>query len=568
MIKQLLIGLGLALAACSSTPPPPVAEAPAPGAPGLVVAADPRAAEAGRWALREGGSAADAAMAMMLALTVVEPQSSGIGGGGFMVHHDARNQRIATIDGRETAPAAASPSRFLDKTGKPLPFREAVASGLSVGVPGNIRLMARAHQHWGRLPWKKLFEPAIDLADNGFLVTPALHGRLMETVGQWQDHPDARALYYGKDGKPRPVGDRIKNHALARALGRIATDGPPAFYQGVGGEAISRAVAAAPRHPAILSAADLAAYRAKDREAVCGAYRTYRICGMGPPSSGATTVIGILAMLERFDLSTLGPNDPRAWHLIGEAMRLAYADRDKYMGDSDFVSVPVAGLINPAYLAERSKLIAIDKTRRDYPAGSPPGAPARTASLPTPERGTTHFVAVDRNGNVASMTSTVEGPFGSQLIANGFFLNNELTDFSFVPVRRGAPVANSIEPGKRPLSSMAPTIVYDQDGRVLLALGSAGGRRIIMHVAKTLIGVLDWGLTPEQAIALPNIFYNDHGLLVEKGTSLADMQQALAALGQTVAVAELPSKVMAAQRTAAGWRGGADPRSEGVSLGE
>jgi gamma-glutamyltranspeptidase/glutathione hydrolase len=568
MMKHLTIGLGFALAACTSALPPPSLAAPPAGVAGMVVAADPRAAEAGRWVLRENGSAADAAMAMMLALTVVEPQSSGIGGGGFLVHHDGRTPAIATIDGRETAPATARPERFLGKDGKPLPFREAAASGLSVGVPGNIRLMARAHQRWGTLSWKKLFEPAINLADNGFLVTPALHTRLGQLSGVWQDFPQARAIYYGKDGKPRPVGERIKNHALANALRRIADEGPSAFYQGAGGQAITRAVAAAPRHPSVLSATDLAAYRAKDRDAVCGRYRTYRICGMGPPSSGATTVLGILGMVERFDLAALGADDPRAWHVIAEAMRLAYADRDKYLGDSDFVSVPVSGLIDPAYLGERSKLIAIDATRRDYPAGSPPGARPRTAGTDVVERGTTHFVATDRNGNVASMTSTVEGPFGSQIVADGFFLNNELTDFSFIPSRGGAPVANRIEPGKRPLSSMSPTIVYDQQGRVLLALGSAGGKRIIMHVAKTLIGVLDWGLPPDEAIALANIYFSDNGLLVEQGTPVAAMQRQLAALGHTVVAADLPSKVTAVQRTDSGWQGAADPRSEGVALGE
>ena len=568
MIKHFVIALSLALAACTSTAPPATTADPVGAMPGMVAAAEPLAAKAGRWALREGGSATDAAMVMMLALTVIEPQSSGIGGGGFLVHHQGKSGTIATIDGRETAPADARPNRFLRADGKPMPFMEAVASGLSVGVPGNIRLMARAHERWGRLSWEKLFDPAIELADGGFPVTPALHARLEQMQTLWRDFPEARAIYYGKDGKPLPVGAKIKNPALAATLRRLANEGPSAFYQGAGGRAITQAVVSAPHHPATLSATDLAAYRAKDRDAVCGMYRTYRICGMGPPSSGATTVIAMLGMLERFDLAALGASDPRAWHLIGEAMRLAYADRDKYLGDGDFVPVPVAGLIDPAYLAQRSKLIAIDRTLRSYPAGNPAGAHPRTAGGAVREQGTTHFVAVDRNGDVASMTSTVEGPFGSQLIANGFFLNNELTDFSFVPARDGAPVANRIEPGKRPLSSMAPTIVYDQQGKVVLALGSAGGRRIIMHVAKTLIAVLDWGMPPAEAIALPNIFFNDSGLLVEKGSTLVPMQRDLVALGQTVAVADLPSKVTAIQRTDAGWRGAADPRSEGVALGE
>lgn len=566
IIQRLACLAALLLAACTTTPATPVGAA----GRGVVSAADPRAAEAGRWALNQGGTAADATIAMMLALTVVEPQSSGIGGGGLLVHHDARGAgRIDTIDGRETAPASAGPNQFIGADGKPLPFREAVASGLSVGVPGNIRLAARAHERWGRLDWEALFKPAIDLADNGFLVTPALHGSLVRAQRNWRDFPAIRAIYYEADGTPKAVGARIRNPDLARALRRMAAEGPSAFYTGAGADAIVRAVATAPHHPKALTAADLATYRAKDRDAVCGRYRGYRICGMGPPSSGATTVLGILGMLERFDMKALGKDDPRAWHLIGEAMRLAYADRELYLGDSDFVPVPVAGLIDPAYLAGRSRLIAIDGTRRDYPAGTPPGARPRTAGTGVDEHGTTHFSAVDGNGNVASMTSTVEQAFGSQLIANGFVLNNELTDFSFVPERDGAPVANRVEPGKRPLSSMSPTIVYDQSGRVVLAIGSAGGKRIIMHVAKALVGFIDWGLPAADAIALPNLYFSRNGgLMVEAGTSLDAMRPALARLGETAVAADLDSKLNAVEWTPSGWRGAADPRSEGVALSQ
>jgi gamma-glutamyltranspeptidase/glutathione hydrolase len=534
---------------------------------GVVSAADPRAAEAGREMLRSGGSATDAAMAMMLALTVVEPQSSGIGGGGFLVHHEAGSGLIATIDGRETAPASATTDRFLLPDGTPMPFQEAVRGGLSVGVPGNIRLMARAHQRWGRLPWPKLFEPAIRLAGKGFTVSASLTKALGRASASWGDFPEARALYWQED-KPKPLGATVRNPALAALLRTIADAGPDAFYTGESAAVIVRAVSQARRNPATITAADLSAYRAKDRPAVCGRYRIYRICGMGPPSSGATTVLQILGMIERFDMAKLGRDDPRSWHLIAEAMLLAYADRDKYLADRDFVAVPVAGLIDPAYLAQRSKLISIDSSRASYAAGNPPGAAARTAAISGEVSGTTHFVAVDGEGNVASMTSTVEGPFGSQLIANGMVLNNELTDFSFAPEKDGAPVANRVEPGKRPLSSMSPTIVYGPDGRPILALGSAGGKRIIMHVTKALIGVLDWGLPAAEALGLPNIYFAKDALLVEAGTPLEAMRPALEKLGRTVAPAELPSKMNAVERTTQGWRGAADPRSEGVALAE
>jgi gamma-glutamyltranspeptidase/glutathione hydrolase len=534
---------------------------------GVVSAADPRAAEAGREMLRAGGSATDAAMAMMLALTVVEPQSSGIGGGGFLVHHEGRTGAIATIDGRETAPASARLDRFMGPDGKPLPFAQAYPGGLSVGVPGNIRLMALAHRRWGRLPWPRLFDPAIRLVEDGFALSGSSARALGSLARVDADFAGLRAIYWDGDA-PKRAGTVIRNPALAALLRRIAVEGPDALYHGAIAQEIVGTVARAPRNPGDLSLADLAAYRARERPAVCGRYRGYRVCGMGPPSSGAITVLQILGLLERFDMKRLGKDSPVAWHLIGEAMRLAYADRDTYLGDRDFVAVPVAGLIDPAYLASRSKLISQAKTLARYDAGSPPGAEARTAALSGEVPATTHFVAVDGDGNVAAMTSTVEGPFGSQLVAAGMVLNNELTDFAFAPEKDGAPVANRVEPGKRPLSSMSPTIVYGADGRPVLAIGSAGGRRIIMHVAKALIGAIDWGLPAADAIALPNIFFSKDGLLVEQGSALDAMRPALARLGEIVTPADLPSKLNAAERTPQGWRGAADPRSEGVALAE
>ena len=392
---------------------------------GVVSAADPRASEAGREILRAGGSAADAQMAMMLALTVVEPQSSGIGGGGFFLHHSAKTGAIETIDGRETAPSATLPTRFMGADGKPLPFVQAFPGGISVGVPGNIALMAKVHAKWGKLPWAKLFDPAIRLSENGFQVTPALASRLNQLKKIWTDFPEAQAIYW-QDGRPKVVGETVRNPAIAALFRLVAKDGAKAFYSGDNAKAIISAAAASARNKAVITARDIASYRAKDRPAVCTSYRVYKLCGMGPPSSGATTVFQILGMLERFDMKAMGKDDPKAWHAIAEAMMLAYADREKYLGDADFVSVPVAGLLDKGYIAKRSALISLDTSLPKYAAGDPPGSAKRTAAISGEVDGTTHFVAVDGAGNVSSMTSTIEGPFGSQLIANGYFLNIEI----------------------------------------------------------------------------------------------------------------------------------------------
>lgn len=534
---------------------------------GAVTAADPRAAEAGREILRKGGSAADAAVAMMLALSVVEPQSSGIGGGGFMVHNDGRTNAVATIDGREVAPSSANPRLFLDASGTPMSYVDAFPGGRSIGVPGNIALAARASARWGKLRWSALFQPAIRLAENGYQVTPRLADTLSRLKPLWSDFPAAQAIYW-QEGRPKQVGDTVKNPALAALLRNVAAKGPKAFYSGQNATAIIAAAGHSKRNPTIITRRDIAAYRAIDRAAVCTTYRQYRLCGMGPPSSGATTVFQILGMLERFDLKALGKDNPQSWHLIAEAMRLGYADREKYLGDPGFVAVPVAGLLDKSYIASRSALISADRSLGTYEAGTPPGAQPRTAAISGEVSGTTHFVAVDGTGDIASMTSTVEGPFGSQLIANGYVLNNELTDFTFAPEKDGAPVANRVEPGKRPLSSMSPTIVYGPDGKPVFAAGAAGGKTIIMQVAKILIAHLDWGLSAQEAIAAPNIYFAGDAVLVEPGTALAAMQSQLAGFGHTVVTGRMSSKANAAERTANGWQGAADPRSEGVALGE
>ena len=534
---------------------------------GMVTSADPRATEAGQEILRAGGSATDAAMAMMLALTVVEPQSSGIGGGGFLVHHGGKTGLLETIDGREKAPAAAEPSRFLGPDGNPLPFGQMAPGGRSVGVPGNIRLMALAERKWGKLPWASLFAPAIRLAEQGYRVTPPLANSTAMMSPRWTAFP-ATARQYTDDGKPLAVGALVKNPALARTLRRIADEGADAFYTGENAKALLDAVTSTPVAPSDMTAADLLAYEAKERAPICGAYRGYRVCGMGPPSSGAITVLQVLGMLERFDLKALGKDSVTSWHLIGEAMQLAYADRDTYLADRDFVAVPVAGLIDPAYIAARSRLIGTKRARGSYEPGTPAGAAPRVPAMSGEVPSTTHFIAIDRDGDIATMTSTVEGPFGSQLLAGGYVLNNELTDFSAAPVRGGVVVANRVQGGKRPLSSMAPTIVYAPDGRPVFTVGAAGGRTIIMQVAKAIVAHVDWGLDARGAIGEPLVFFNRDGLIAEQGTKLEAMVPALAAMGHKISIARLGLKANAAERTVAGWRGAADPRSVGTALPE
>jgi len=536
---------------------------------GTVSSADPRASEAGMEMLRKGGSATDAAMAMMLTLTVIEPQSSGIGGGGFLVHHDATHGLTDTIDGRETAPTSAHAALFLGSNGAPEPFIQAVLGGKSVGIPGNIALMKKAHDAWGILPWADLFAPAIRHARNGFAVSEPLAARLTRLAPFWEkDFPKARALYW-RDGKPAAQGTMLHNPALADFLEKLAKDGAGAFYSGDNARAIIDATGNSSQNPTRITLEDIAAYRAKTRPPVCSYYRSYKVCGMGPPSSGATTVLQILGMLERFDLRALGKDSPQSWHLISEAMQLAYADRGKYLADRDYIHVPVAGLIDPAYMSARSKLISRKRARGHYEAGTPPGAEQRTPIWEEETPGTTHFIAVDGNGNIASMTSTVEGPFGSQLIANGYFLNNELTDFSFAPEQNGAPVANRVQPGKRPLSSMSPTIVYDESGKPVFVVGAAGGKTIIMQVAKAIIAHLDWKMEARDALKLGLVYYNDAGLILESGTGLEPMQAALEKLGHQVTIKSLGLKANAAERMPDGsWHGAADPRSIGVALTE
>jgi len=567
MLRPLLASLaaGLLLAGCATTPQP--ASAPSSTfAHGMVSAADPRAADAGAAMLHAGGSATDAALAMMLALNVVEPQSSGVGGGGFLVLDDGKG-KIETLDGRETAPKAATPEWFR-MNGQYLSVPQAIPGGLSVGVPGNVALMSQAHARYGKLPWKQLFGPAIKLARDGFAVTPRMRQFLDRARASAGLTAEGRALYFGADGEPLPVGTVIHNPALAGFLEKLAAGGPKVFYSGANAAAIAETVSKSPRNPAPMAASDLAAYQAKWRTPVCAPYRAYKICGMGPPASGATTVSGVLGMLERFDMTALGKDSPVAWHLIAEAERLVYADRDRYLADGDFVSVPVAGLVSSDYLAARSQLIAPDRTLPAATAGAPPGAAIALADTLTPDiPSTTHFVAVDRSGQAVTQTSTVESSFGSGLMVNGYYLNNELTDFSLVPDRDGKPVANRVEPGKRPRSSMAPTLVYGPDGKLRLAVGAAGGATIPAQVLRVIIGVIDWKLSVQDAIALP-VIYAPGGttVSVDKGGALEAMVPALKALGHTdIVVRELPLKANAVEVVDGELHGGTDPHTEGVA---
>jgi gamma-glutamyltranspeptidase / glutathione hydrolase len=558
----------LALLAFATLSPAPIAAREPIALNATVSAADPRAAAAGQEMLRQGGSAIDAAIAMMLALNVVEPHNSGIGGGGFLMHHDGETGLLESIDGRETAPAAARPDRFIGADGQPLAFRSAWPGGYSVGVPGNLRLASEAHRKWGKLPWATLFDPAIRLAENGFEVRQRLDTAMKAVAPIWADFPEIQK-YFWVNGAPAPIGTTLKNPPLAALFRRVAAEGPDAFYKGETARLIAATVTNAPKNPMPMTEADLAAYQVKARKPVCGPYRAYTICGMGPASAGGVTILQILGMVERFPLGEWGKDDPRSWHVIGEAMRLAYADRDTWLGDPEFVSVPIAGLIDPSYLKKRSALIPLGRSLNDYRPGSPPGAQPRTAALPQPESGTSHFVAVDRNGDIAAWTSTIESFFGSQLIADGVILNNELTDFSFTPEKNGAPVANRVEPGKRPLSSMSPTIVYDAKGTPIFTVGAAGGRTIIMQVAKALIAHFDWGLSAQDSIALGLEFFDASGLVLEKGSALEKFKAPLEAWGHKVTIAPMGLKANAAERSADGhWQGAADPRSPGVSLQE
>ena len=530
----------------------------------MVAAAHPLAVAAGRAILAAGGNAVDAAVAVQLVLNLVEPQSSGVGGGAFLLLWSAAEGRIVSYDGRETAPAAARPDRFVDADGKPLAFRAAVVGGRSVGVPGTIAMLERAHREHGKLPWADLFAPALKLAEDGFPMGERL-SRQLAAERDLPRHAPARDYFYDADGTPKPPGTLMRNPAFADTLRALARDGAKALSQGPIAADIVATVQAAGGD---LTQQDLAAYRPKEREPVCGPYRIYVVCGMGPPSSGGIAVLQILALLEAAPVPAAGSAE--AVHRIGQAMALAFADRAHFLADPDFLPVPVKGLLDAGYLRQRSQLIQPDRAFGKAPPGQPPERQGRLwGADASPEfPSTSHVSIVDAAGNALALTTTIEDGFGARLMVRGFLLNNELTDFSFLPENDGRPVANRVEGGKRPRSSMAPTIVL-KDNKPILVLGSPGGAAIIAYVAKTLVGVLDWGLDVQQAAALPNFLDANFGALaLERGTALEALRPALQAMGHRVTTTEFTSGLHAIRIFPDHLEGGADPRREGVARGD
>ena len=588
-----LSALALWIGGCSSEKPglgktselPPAPEiasgyradmVPVPASRHMAAAANPLATAAGQQMLRKGGSAIDAAIAMQAVLTLVEPQASGIGGGAFIMYWDGH--KVQAFDGRETAPAGADKRMFLDAAGKPVAFTDAQIGGLSVGVPGVLRALQMAHEQHGKLPWNELFEPAIRLASEGFAVSARLHSQIVADKFIAQSPALAKYLLT-EQGQPLPVGTVLKNPELAQTLQAIADRGVEAFYQGAIAQAMVEQVNSHP-NPGSLSLADINGYRAKERHPVCGDYKQWRVCGMPPPSSGGVAVLqtlGILDALQRksaaLDLATMPPvglqPSATAVHLMAEAERLAYADRALYLADSDFVPVNVKGLTDKNYLQSRATLIG-DKSMGRADAGTPPGINLALAPDRSPLRiSTSQIAAVDDQGRAISMTTSVESAFGSHVMSNGFILNNQLTDFSFIPDENGQPVANRIEPGKRPRSSMAPTLIFDRkSGELVATVGSPGGSQIIEYVNKAVVGLLDWKLNPQDAIGLPNFGSRNVATEVEAGRVSPALVQALKDRGHEVSAIEMTSGTQIIIRDKTGWAAGADPRREGTALGD
>ena len=532
----------------------------------MVSVANPHAAAAGARVLSEGGTAADAMVAVQAVLGLVEPQSSGIGGGAFLVWYDGKSGETTTLDGRETAPLAATPRLFQNEKGERLKFWDAVVGGRSVGVPGTPALMEAAHKKWGQNTWNSLFSEAIDLAENGFAVSPrlaALVARDAERLGRFSD----TAEYFFPNEQPLVEGDLLTNPAYADVMRRIANDGAKVIYSGDIARAIVDTVRGAEKNPGVLSLTDLQIYKVKERPAVCAPFRGHQVCGMGPPSSGALTVGQILGLLNQFPPGS--SNDPQTLRLIGDASRLAFADRGRYMADSDFVPMPTQGLLAQDYLSERAKLLngpdALTEAVPGNPEYSHASLWADDVSLELPS--TSHISIVDHFGNALSMTTTIENSFGSRLMTHGFLLNNELTDFSFSSHRNGVPIANRVEPGKRPRSSMSPTIIL-KDGRPTLVIGSPGGSRIIGYVAEAIVAHIDWGMNVQAAVSIPHAINRFGTYDLEKGTSLEAMVAPLEELGYKVNLRSLNSGLHAISIGENGLFGGADPRREGIAIGQ
>ena len=545
----------------------------------MIVAAHPLAAQAGLDVLRQGGTAMDAAIAAAFVLNVVEPQSSGIGGGGFLLHYDHATRRMTAWDGRETAPAAARAERFMTSTAqgeRPMRFLDAIGSGLSVGVPGLVAMLDAAHRESGKLPWARLLEPAIRAASDGFPISPRL-ATLIASDPLLAKNPAARAFFFHAEGRPKLAGERLFNPRLAIVLRRIAIEGPPAFYRGDVARDMVEAVHSA-FSPGDLAEADLAAYQAVRREALCAPYRSWRVCGVPPPSSGEVAIAQILALLERFDMAKHAAGSVDAVHLIAEAGRLAYADRDRYLADPAFIAQPVAQLLDRNYLATRSALIDAQHSMGIAKPGDIAEAPRAGMDGTQDQPATTHLSVVDDKGNAVSLTASVESAFGSRIMVRGFLLNNQLTDFSFLPSTDGLPAANRVQAGKRPRSSMAPIMVFDTKDQLQeqlrWVLGSPGGPMIINYVAKALIGLMDWNLDPQAAAALPNIGNRNGATELESGTPTTGLADALRQRGHDIRILDQTSglNIIAVQparhNVPARLLGGADPRREGVALGD
>lgn len=533
----------------------------------MVAAANPLATQAGLDVLRAGGSAADAAVAVQMMLNLVEPQSSGIGGGAFLLYWDASEQKLTTLDGRERAPLAATPDYWFGEDGEPIGWFEAVPGGRSVGVPGTLKLLEEMHVRWGSQDWAKLLTPTIEMAEKGFDVSP----RLSASIAQGKERklgvfPATRAYFFDAQGNARAAGSRLSNRDFAQTLRRIAAEGSEPFYHGEIAQDIVAAVKT-PFNAGTLTLEDLASYKVIERAPICMMYRAFEVCGMGPPTSGMLTVGQILGQLESFDIAGMGAS-PQAWHLFSEASKRAYADRGLYMADSDYVKMP-EGLLNKDYLAARASEIDPGSAASGVMPGEPPWEDAQLRAPDTQlERpGTSHFVIVDAEGDVVSMTTTIETGFGSRVMVDGFLLNNELTDFSRKPEADGKPIANRVEGGKRPRSSMSPTIVL-KDGAPYLAIGSPGGSRIIGYVAKSLIAILDWDMDLQKALDMGHVINRNGGTDLEEGSDAASLESALSALGHDVKLRNLNSGLHAIMITPDGLIGAADPRREGVALGD
>ncbi|MFM7349618.1 MAG: gamma-glutamyltransferase [Erythrobacter sp.] len=567
--RVLTLALAGSLAACA--PAPRTASAPstpvssAERVQPFVIAANPLAARAGMEVLERGGNAADAALAVQAMLSLVEPQSSGMGGGAFLTYLDGKTGKITIYDGRETAPAQASRTMFLGEDGKPLPFPAAVTSGRATGVPGAVAALAALHKDHGALAWNGLFDAAIRTADEGFTISPRL-GRFLGASFPQLSQPDAAAYFANPDGSRKKAGDLLRNPEYATFLRRLSTEGSDALYKGSTAAKIVQKTRAAPLG-GTMTIADLAAYRPVKREPVCGAWNVYRVCAPPPPSSGAA-MIELLGLLDRTDIASRGPTDPQAWYLFAEASRLAYADRDAYFGDGDFVSVPVKGLLDPAYLDARAKLIG-PKAAASVGAGKPAGAKVAVADMTREPAGTSHFIVRDAKGNVLSITTTVESIFGTGRMVDGFFLNNQLTDFSFNPLQPdGSEAANAVAPGKRPRSSMTPLILLNKDGRFAGAIGSAGGNSIPAYVGKTLMAAVYWGLPMQEALAQPNLVARGNGIGAETSLFPPAVVAGLAERGIVLRPGQGEDSGVHGVLIREGGRvdGGFDPRREGVVL--